>query len=89
MDDFYCVVTFHVTQHALIFENLMKEKNISVKLMPVPRQVSSSCGTAGKIPCELEQDIKKLCMEKDIPIDGFHHIVSEKGKSWFSKYVNK
>ncbi|WMM25619.1 DUF3343 domain-containing protein [Tissierella sp. MB52-C2] len=89
MEDFYCVVTFHVTQHALIFENFMKESNIDVKLMPVPRQVSSSCGTAAKIPCELERDIKLLCTKRDIPIDDFHHIINQKGKSWFSKYINR
>ncbi|NMA85292.1 MAG: DUF3343 domain-containing protein, partial [Epulopiscium sp.] len=44
MEDTYCVVTFHVTQHALIFEKAMKEADYPVKLMPVPRQVSSSCG---------------------------------------------
>jgi len=89
MGDFYCVVTFHVTQHALIFEKLMQEKNIEVKLMPVPRQVSSSCGTAAKIPCELELDIKKICALENVPIDEFYRIENKKGHSWFSKYINK
>ncbi|WP_353094122.1 DUF3343 domain-containing protein [Tissierella praeacuta] len=89
MEYSYCVVTFHVTQHALIFENSMKDKGISVKLMPVPRQVSSSCGTAAKIPCELEQNIKKWCIDEDIPIDDFCRIENKKGKNWFSKYINK
>ena len=30
----------------------MKELGYDVKLMPVPRQVSSSCGTAAKISCD-------------------------------------
>lgn len=89
MGDFYCVVTFHVTQHALIFEKLMNEKGIPVKLMPVPRQVSSSCGTAAKIPCELELEIKKWCDDKDVPIDDFHKVQDKKGKNWFSKHINK
>ncbi len=89
MEDFYCVVTFHVTQHALIFENLMNEKGIPVKLMPVPRQVSSSCGTAAKIPCELEKEIKKWCDDEDVPIDEFHKVEGKKGKNWFSKHINK
>lgn len=89
MEDFYCVVTFHVTQHALIFENLMISKGIDVKLMPAPRQVSSSCGTSAKIPCELELDIVKLCKENDVPMDSFHKIKNNQGKSWFSKYINR
>lgn len=89
MEDFYCVVTFHVTQHALIFEEFLKNKGIHVKLMPVPRQVSSSCGTAAKVPCELELEIIKWCDEESLPIDEFHRIIDKKGKSWFAKYINK
>lgn len=89
MEDFYCVITFHVTQHALIFEKFMNDKGIPIKLMPVPRQISSSCGTAAKIPCELENSIKKWCESENIPIDEFHKVIDQKGKSWFSKYINK
>lgn len=89
MDDFYCVVTFHITQHALMFESFMKEKEIEVKLMPVPRQVSSSCGTAARIPCDMKDDILKWCVEEDLIMDEFHKITEEKGKGWFSKYLNK
>lgn len=89
MEDFYCVVTFHITQHALIFENFMKKKGVDVKLMPVPRQVSSSCGTAARIPCELERQIIKWCEDDNLLMDSFHKIENPKGKNWFSKYLNK
>lgn len=89
MENFYCVVTFHVTQHALIFEKFINNKGIPVKLMPVPRQVSSSCGTAAKVPCELEYNIKKWCIDENIPIDDFHKVENKKGNNWFSKYINK
>ena len=74
MEDSYCVVTFQITQHALIFEKNMKELGYVVKLMPVPRQVSSSCGTAAKIPCDKKQEILDICKDKDLPIEGFHKI---------------
>lgn len=89
MEEFYCVVTFHITQHALIFERLMNEKGIDIKLMPAPRQVSSSCGTAAKIPCELELDIRRWCDEEDVALDEFHKIIDSKGKGWFLKHINK
>lgn len=57
--------------------------------MPVPRQVSSSCGTAAKVPCDLKDEIMKLCGEESLPIDEFHKIVDKKGKSWFAKYINR
>ena len=83
MKDTYCVVTFQVTQHALIFEKAMKNMEYPVKLMPVPRQVSSSCGTAAKIPCEKEKEILDLCEKEALPIEGFYKIEHKKKKSWF------
>lgn len=89
MEEFYCVFTFHVTQHALIFEDFLKNQGIDVKLMPVPRQISSSCGTAAHIPCQSETDIKRLCQDNKLPYDEFHRILKEEGKSWFAKFINK
>ncbi|NMB27398.1 MAG: DUF3343 domain-containing protein [Tissierellia bacterium] len=83
MEDTYCVVTFQVTQHALIFEKAMKNMKYAVKLMPVPRQVSSSCGTAAKIPCEKKKEILNLCEKENLPIEGFYKIDHKKKKSWF------
>lgn len=83
MEDVYCVVTFHVTQHALIFEKAMKNIECTVKLMPVPRQVSSSCGTAAKIPCNKKDEILNLCKKENLPIEGFYEIKHKKKKGWF------
>ena len=83
MEDTYCVVTFQVTQHALIFEKTMKNMDYPVKLMPVPRQVSSSCGIAAKIPCDKEDEILSLCKREYLPIEGFYKIEHKKKRSWF------
>ena len=85
----YCVVTFQVTQHALIFENLMIDNKIATKLMPAPRQVSTSCGTSARVPCELESKILELCKVEGVPIDGFHIIQPTKENNWFSKFINR
>ncbi|MBE6083454.1 MULTISPECIES: DUF3343 domain-containing protein [Tissierellales] len=85
MDDFYCVITFHNIQEALSFESEMKKEHISIKLMPVPRQVSSSCGTAARIPCEIREEILKLCENKKININEFHEIHKDKKKNGFLK----
>lgn len=83
MDGNYCVITFEVTQHALIFEKAMKNIDCEIKLMPVPRQISSSCGTAARIPCEKKDEILELCEKEDLPIDSFHMIPRKKKKRWF------
>lgn len=83
MNEIYCVVTFNITQHALLFEKLLKENNLKVKLMPVPRQLSASCGTAAYVNCEDKEQIENLCNLKNVPVDCFHEIVSNKKESWF------
>lgn len=54
-------VTFFTHSGAIRFENFMNEKGISVRLMPVPRKLSSSCGIAAKIV--FDGDIKDVIIE--------------------------
>ena len=89
MKEIYCVVTFDITQHALIFEKKLKENKLGVKLMPVPRELSSSCGTAAYVSCDEKEKIMEVCKDHDIPIDKFHELEVEKKGSWFLKRINK
>lgn len=85
MENYYCIVTFHTTNHALTFEKAMKENEIDVKLMPVPRQVSSSCGTAAQFPCNMKREIVKICEEQHIEIDEVLKIFQKESSSLLSK----
>lgn len=89
MKEKYCVVTFEITQHALIFEKKLKENRLGVKLMPVPRELSSSCGTAAYVTCDEKEKILAVCKTDEIPIDQFHELEVEKKGSWFLKHLNK
>ncbi len=71
----YCVITFFVVQHALAFEKKMLNEDIDVKLMPVPRKISSSCGTAARVPCEKKDELLEFCENNHIEIEGFYEIV--------------
>ena len=89
MNSTCCVVTFEITQHSLLFEKYLKENNLSVKLMPVPRQLSSSCGIAAYINCDEKDAIKSLCKEKNIIFDEFHELNMNKKDLWFLKHLKK
>lgn len=89
MNEFYCVVTFEITHHALQFEKSLKNAGLSVKLMPVPRRLSSSCGTAALVICEEKEKILELCNNNHIPIDGFHKMEVGKSSSWFLKHFGE
>lgn len=87
--DYYCVMTFNSTSHALNFEKLFKGRGIAVRLMPVPRQVSSSCGTAAELPCQLREEIQKLCHQQHIEYDEVHMIHHKQQKNWFVDWIKK
>jgi len=64
-----CIMTFHATYHALGFEKVLKEQNIDVKLIPVPRDLSSSCGSAARFRCQDLSSVKALVDEYCIEVD--------------------
>lgn len=89
MSEHYCIVTFEIVQHSLIFEKFLEENGLQVKLMPVPRDLSSSCGTAAYIDCEDKEDIISLCNKNNVNFDEFHKLKENKKSSWFFKYLKK
>ncbi len=82
-------MTFNSTSHALNFEKLFKGLGIEVRLMPVPRQVSSSCGTAAQLPCEKKEEIINICDLQHIEYDEVHLIRHKEQKSWFADWLHK
>jgi hypothetical protein len=57
MTEEYEVVLFHSVSYALKAEKILKSKNISYKLIPVPRHISSDCGFCVRFPSRLHQQI--------------------------------
>ena len=46
-----CLATFDTTHMALFFEKACRASGLDVKIIPVPRQISASCGLACSYPC--------------------------------------
>ncbi len=82
----YCVVTFFTTNYAIDFEKKIKAEGIDAKLIPVPRSLSSSCGLAAKVDCDLRERILQICSDKKVEIDGFHELEITKKKSFLDKF---
>lgn len=60
----YSVILFQSVSHALLAEKILLQEEISHKLIPVPRSISSNCGVCirfekGNLPEDVE---KKLHM---------------------------
>jgi hypothetical protein len=60
------VILFPSIHFALRAEKLVKEKGFPVKLIPVPRHLSSDCGVCLRIPWEHKEMIHSLLEEKGL-----------------------
>ncbi|PIE54042.1 MAG: hypothetical protein CSA35_08215 [Dethiosulfovibrio peptidovorans] len=69
-----CLATFDVTSMALLFERVCRKADLAVKIIPVPRSLSSSCGLACEYPCGEEDTIRGLCADRDIDVVNWHHM---------------
>jgi hypothetical protein len=61
-DDFF-VILFDSVHHALMAEKILKKEGIPIKLIPVPKHISSDCGICIRYRSEHDQSIKKQMTE--------------------------
>lgn len=74
MKDNYSVVIFYSTSAAIRAESLAKKVNLKVKLIPVPRHLSSDCGICLQFNNEDKQSIKEILVERKIEYDDIYEI---------------
>jgi len=66
------VILFPSVHFALRAEKLMKAKEISHKLIPVPRHLSSDCGVCLRIPWEKREEAMEILAQAGVKVDGSH-----------------
>lgn len=69
-----CIATFETTHMAISFERSCRNAGLAVKIVPVPRAISASCGLACKFPCSELESIKIICEEKNLIVNDFHSL---------------
>ena len=74
----YCVITFYSTHLALRFEKLLSDNNSDVKIIPVPREISASCGLAGRFLKEDSEKVVLLCKESKIEYEYIYSFENNK-----------
>jgi len=74
MKDNYSVVIFYSTSVAIRTESLAQKVNLKVKLIPVPRHLSSDCGICLQFNNEDQQSIKEILAEKKIEYEDIYEI---------------
>lgn len=69
-----CLATFDTTHMALLFEKACRTSGLHARIVPVPREISASCGLACRYPCDSEETVRQICREKKLEIAGFHRL---------------
>jgi len=68
------VILFPSTYFALRAEKKSKERGFSVKLIPVPRHLSSDCRVCLRISWEQKESIHSLLEREGVKIEGVHSL---------------
>lgn len=67
-------VTFHSVLDSLKFEKSVKNTSLDIQLVPVPREISSSCGVAALFTQDMEQPVRDFIQVHELKISGIHMI---------------
>lgn len=70
----YGVVLFYSTSAAIRAEKLTQGAGLKIKLIPVPRQLSSDCGISLRFEWDQADVIRSVLEAKGVEIQGIHRI---------------
>ncbi|MBN2225224.1 MAG: DUF3343 domain-containing protein [Deltaproteobacteria bacterium] len=70
MDEYGVILTFS-TGHAIRTENVLAKAGIETKLIPVPRHLSSDCGSAVRIKQRDRQKALGILAQNAVSIDRY------------------
>jgi len=75
MKENYIITTFYSTHLALKFESLLKKNDLKVKIIPVPRQISASCGLAGRALSKDYDAVVNLIEETSFEVEEIYELI--------------
>lgn len=72
MTEEYYLATFKSTHDALYFDKEVSLEGYKTVIMPVPRNIGSSCGLAVRFNIEDKEKIENLVEEKKLKVDSYY-----------------
>lgn len=70
----FCVVLVHSVSGALRAEKLLKAENVSIKVMPVPRHLSSDCGICVRFDLKDQTKVEEILSRNQLEMQGIYCI---------------
>lgn len=86
MNDYY-VAVFDSTHYALRFEKIIRDSGFKINIMPVPREITASCGISAKLEADEIEKIKELALQENLKIAGYYHVETQNGKKTYHKSI--
>lgn len=80
----YYIIAFNSTNQAILSEKLLIDKNIDVKIIPLPTHITASCGLSLKIELNELKKVSNLLKQNNIVFDIYFVI-----KDRFKKNIKK
>lgn len=62
----YAVILVYSISHAIRIEGMLKKRGIEAKMIPVPRHLSSDCGSTVRIPCVAKDTCVQLLEDGNV-----------------------
>lgn len=66
------VAIFHSIHRVMKAEKLLKQAQLEILLIPVPRQLTSDCGLAIRFAQELRTEVERLLTDQGLIIQELH-----------------
>lgn len=73
-DTKFAVIMLHATSHALRAEKLLKKDGLKVRLIPVPRHISSDCGVCIRVFQKDVDSALDILKSGKVETDGVHYL---------------
>lgn len=84
----YCIFTFYSIHYALKLEMSCRNENVPGKLIPVPRSISASCGTAFRGEMTDREKIAQIAKKDGVEIETVVEYRVTEQKSILNKMFN-
>ncbi len=85
MKEIFYIIAFDSTHHAISIEQVLKNAQKEVMIIPTPREITASCGLSLRVN---EKDIpflKEQLKEKNMSYHGIFRVKFEEGKKFIEK----
>ncbi len=82
--DKLCYFTFPTTYYALLGEKILKRNGMIFKMTPLPRSISSNCGTALRCSPADKDNVQEMLTAAGVIIESCHILEESKGVGLFS-----